>query len=220
MSASATLAETIADALRADLRAGHIPPGERLIELALVQKYQVSQAAVRDALHLLEREGWVVSEARRGARVRSFTPESAHEVFALLAEIEGLALGWAARDHTRVTLLEALRPCLDHAHHAQRASQWAERRAALRDFHQHIAALAARPQTQTLLNTLHNQAELLTAHYERHGNPDAYRTAQLEGYEHVFGMIKFGDPEEAQAALRTRLHADAVPMVRWLAGGG
>ncbi|MCU0476566.1 MAG: GntR family transcriptional regulator [Anaerolineae bacterium] len=213
----ATLGQTVADALRETVLSGGFALGERIVELAIAQKYQVSQAAVRDALHLLEREGWVVWEARRGVRVRGFTPDSAHEVFALMAEIEGLALGWALRDHTRVAVLEAVRPSLLHARRAHDLAEWDARRTALMHLHHHIARLAARPQTNSLLSGLSNQAHLLAAHHDRHGNPDPYRAAQIEGYEHWYGVLKFGTPDEAQAALRARIHADGTPIVRWLA---
>lgn len=220
MSASATLGETVADALRGALRSGELRAGERLVVLALAQRYGVSQAAVHDALHRLEREGWVSSESRRGVRVRAFTPDTAHEVFALAAEVGGLALGWAARDHTRVALLEALRPPLEQARRAHESGAWDARRAALVAFHGEVARLAGRPQTSEVLGVLHNQMTLLLADFERHGSPDAHRDGQIAGYEHLYGVLKFGSTDEAQAALRERLHADGTPVVRWLAGRG
>lgn len=218
MTAPATLGQTVADALRDALRAGAIHTGERLIELAIAQRYRVSQAAVRDALRLLEREGWVIYEARRGVRVRDFTPDAAHEVFALIAEIEALALVWAARENTRATLLDALKTPLDRARQTHQSEQWIERRTSLLDFHRAIGQLSARPQTPALLSVLHNQAELLMTAFERDGTPDAHRDAQLAGYEHVYGVLRFGGVEEAQAALRSRIQEDGTPIIRWLAG--
>jgi len=218
MSAPATLGQTVADALRGALRAGKIRVGERLIELALAQRYQVSQAAVRDALHQLEREGWVVYEARRGVRVREFSSDAAHEVFALMAEIEGLALVWAVKEQPRRVLLDSLNLPLQAARHAHDSQNWPERRAALSDFHTAIATLSSRPQTPALLAVLHNQTTLLTTDFEMEGTPDAHRDAQLAGYEHLYGVLRFGGIDEAQAILRTRIHDDGTPIVRWLAG--
>lgn len=218
MTAPATLGQTVAEALRDALRAGTIRAGERLIELAIAQRYRVSQAAVRDALRLLEREGWVVYEARRGVRVRDFSPNAAHEIFALMAEIEALALVWAVRENPRTTLLDALRIPLEAARLAHTNGAWAERQAALRTFHSAIARLSARPQTPEILSVLHNQADLLITDFELHGTPDAHREPQLVGYEHVYGVLRFGGVEEAQAALRARIHEDGTPIVRWLAG--
>jgi len=218
MSAPATLGQTVADALREALRAGTIGVGERLIELALTQRYQVSQAAVRDGLHQLEREGWVVYEARRGVRVRRFSPDAAHEIFALMAEIEALALIWAVKEQPRRVLLDALHQPLEVARRAHDGGAWPERQAALLDFHAVIAALSARPQTPVLLAVLHNQSALLMTDFELHGTPDAHRDAQMTGYEHVYGVLRFGGVDEAQAALRARIHDDGTPIVRWLAG--
>jgi len=85
-------------------------------------------------------------------------------------------------------------------------------------FHATIAALSARPQTPVLLSVLHNQATLLLTDFELYGTPDAHRDAQMTGYEHVYGVLRFGGADEAQAALRARIHDDGTPIVRWLAG--
>lgn len=218
MTKIATLGQIVAEAVRDSLRAGTLGLGERLIELALAQRYHVSQAAVRDALRLLEREGWVVYTARHGVRVRDFTPDAAHEVFALMAEIESLALLWAVREQPRAHLLASLHAPIEAARRAQDHSAWPQRRAGLLGFHAALAQLSGRPQTPLLLSVLHNQVDLLMTAFDLNGSPEAHREAQLTGYEHVYGVLRYGGVDEAQAALRARIQEDGTPIIRWLAG--
>ncbi|MEV8476811.1 GntR family transcriptional regulator [Streptomyces sp. NPDC051173] len=63
--------EKIADDLRQSIRAGQLPPGERLpSETALAEKYGRSVPTVRDALRLLRSEGLIEKQHGRGNFVR------------------------------------------------------------------------------------------------------------------------------------------------------
>ena len=60
----------ITDDLRSDILAGVFPPGDRLVELQLSERYAVGRASVRSALVELATEGLVDRAANRGATVR------------------------------------------------------------------------------------------------------------------------------------------------------
>ncbi len=96
-----TLAESVAAAIRAGILDGKYLSGERLIELNLAKTMGVSQITVRDALRILEQEGWVTKNPRRGVYVRSFTSDAAEEVYALIRTFEGLAMEWVFDKYTR-----------------------------------------------------------------------------------------------------------------------
>jgi DNA-binding GntR family transcriptional regulator len=213
----ATLAQLVADTLRSAIRSGAVLSGERLIELAIAQSQKVSQNTVRDALRQLEAEGWVRYEPRRGVRVRRFDPGEAEEIFALMAAVERLALEWAFAELSRAALLAALTPPLEDAREYHALGQIAGRRDSLFAFHTALAALPARPQTRHLLTSLHNQALLLTTNYELRAAPLVHHTAQMQSYEHLLGILKFGTLEEAADALHARILADGKPVIRWLA---
>ena len=70
MAAASDAAPTVTDRLRADILSGVIPPGDRLIEIALAERYQVGRAAIRAALVELDGEGLVRREANRIAFAR------------------------------------------------------------------------------------------------------------------------------------------------------
>lgn len=88
-----SLHEHIYLTLRDDITAGRIRPGERLVELALAERFGVSQGSVREALRRLDQEGLLDTQPRRGTRVRELTLAEVDDIFEMRAELES----WAAR---------------------------------------------------------------------------------------------------------------------------
>ena len=66
----------VADALRAEIRGGRVPPGSQLPSYeALMRKYGVSITVVRSAVRELKTEGLVYTHQGKGAFVRDPLPE-------------------------------------------------------------------------------------------------------------------------------------------------
>ena len=91
-----TIAEQIAGSIRQAIAQGRIPPAARLLEASLAREMRTSRAPVREALSQLEREGLVVKEPNRGARVVELTEETVREVASLRGILEGFAASLAA----------------------------------------------------------------------------------------------------------------------------
>jgi DNA-binding GntR family transcriptional regulator len=90
----------VADRLRDDILGGAFPPGERLIELQLAERYGVGRASIRAALLELGAEGLVQREANRGATVRRISVGEAVEITEARAALEGLIARLAAERAT------------------------------------------------------------------------------------------------------------------------
>lgn len=82
-------------ALRADILAGRIAPGSRLGFAALVDRYDCSVGAIREALQRLGEQELVVAEPKRGFRVVEISPEDLSDLTEARCEIEVLALRYA-----------------------------------------------------------------------------------------------------------------------------
>ena len=91
------LSERVAEALREGIISGRIPGGSKLNERELAAELKVSRIPLREALPLLEAEGFIHSEARRGSVVHTFTLRDAEEVFDLRLQLEPFAAAAAAR---------------------------------------------------------------------------------------------------------------------------
>ena len=94
-SRTSTLSQIVADVLRQSLQDGVYKCGERMVELTIADELNVSQNTVRDALRILEQQGWVHKRPRHGVYVRQFSISQAEELYALRSALEQLALKWA-----------------------------------------------------------------------------------------------------------------------------
>ncbi|NLS77983.1 MAG: GntR family transcriptional regulator [Chloroflexi bacterium] len=120
------LPEQVADRIRTGIIDRRFLPGERLTESALVKWLNISNSPIREALNLLEKEGLVVKEPRRGAYVRRFTEEDIRQLYLvrsalddvaykLLIEDKALEDGLPDRLAREIELHEAAAAAGDHA---------------------------------------------------------------------------------------------------------
>lgn len=84
-------------ALRELVLSGEIRPGERLSELAIVDRIVVSRTPVRAALMMLADEGLVEQIPSGGFAVRSFSDVEVSDAIEMRGAIEGLAVRFAAQ---------------------------------------------------------------------------------------------------------------------------
>ncbi len=83
-------------ALRELVLSGAYAPGERLTELAMVDRLAVSRTPVRAALMRLEEEGLLEAQPGGGYVVRAFTERDAIDAIEIRGTLEGLAARLAA----------------------------------------------------------------------------------------------------------------------------
>lgn len=69
-----------------------ILPGEPLYERYLSEKLEISRTPIREALQLLEQEGWVTSVPRKGTFVSNISVEDVEEIIQLRRALEILAI--------------------------------------------------------------------------------------------------------------------------------
>ena len=93
--------EVILKSLEDEIATGVLPPGSRLDEVELAQRFNVSRTPVREALHKLASSRLVEIRPRRGAIVPKLDPQAIFEMFEMMAELEASCARLAAR---RLTL--------------------------------------------------------------------------------------------------------------------
>ena len=86
----------IVERLRADILAGRLEPGSRLIEGDLTARFAVSRGPVREGLRRLSADGLIEHWPHRGAIVRRLTEREIRELFLIRIEMEALAARLAA----------------------------------------------------------------------------------------------------------------------------
>ena len=99
--------------LREMLLRGDFQPGERLSELSLVARLQVSRTPIRLALESLAHEGFLEASATGGFFARKFTIEDVWDAIEVRGVLEGTAARLAAERTVNNSELEPLRRYYD-----------------------------------------------------------------------------------------------------------
>jgi len=90
-----SIREKVYAVVREDILNGRFSPGERMVETRLAEEIHTSRTPVREALHMLEREGLLESIPRVGYRVRQMSWSEVEEICGIRAVNEILAARWA-----------------------------------------------------------------------------------------------------------------------------
>lgn len=94
-----SLVAFISEDLEAKILEGKYKPGQRLIEAELCKSYGVSQTPLREALRVLESNGYVVHEPRKGVTVTRIELNDIEEIYHIRANLESLALYLAVKKY-------------------------------------------------------------------------------------------------------------------------
>jgi DNA-binding GntR family transcriptional regulator len=89
------LKEEIYKKIRYAIDFGLFSPGEHLTETSLSKRFGCSRAPIREALSLLEREGFISLVPNHGALVNKNSPQEIEDFYRLLELLEGQAVEWA-----------------------------------------------------------------------------------------------------------------------------
>lgn len=86
------LPDRLADQIVLMIARGELKPGQRIFEKEICERQGVSRIPVREALRLLQAQGLVRTEPKRGTYVTEFTSNEATEMLELRLVVERLAL--------------------------------------------------------------------------------------------------------------------------------
>lgn len=90
--------------IKEDIITGVIPQGEILNERKLSEELGISRTPIREALQLLNRDGWILIETYKGAVVRTFDMEYVEKVLKVRKSLEILAVEDATNNATEADL--------------------------------------------------------------------------------------------------------------------
>lgn len=143
-----SLVEATTRRLRDEILSGSLPPGMRLIEEQICQRFSISRAPLRESLRLLVQQGLVEHLPRRGARVMVWSEQDIRELFELRALLERHAVSTALplTANTGSDPLALVRMRLDEMKIAQASGDELAKDDAHRAFHAAIVALAGNRQ--------------------------------------------------------------------------
>lgn len=183
------------------IESGALPPGARLREAELAERFQISRTPVREALKRLESQGLVHHEPHHGAVVATIDYGQITELYLMREVLEGTAARLAAIHATPVEvdvlneMVERDRLLIDNPRHLAHTN---------RLFHAQVRnASRNRYLCQTLENLRLSLALLAGTTL---GSPGRGDTA-VEEHAEIVRCIALGDPDGAEGAARAHIRA-------------
>jgi DNA-binding GntR family transcriptional regulator len=85
------LPDKIADFIRETIIVGKLKPGEKISEAKLAEELRISRTPIREAIRMLESEGFVSIIPRRGTIVSNFSFDDLYEYFQIKACLEAFS---------------------------------------------------------------------------------------------------------------------------------
>jgi DNA-binding GntR family transcriptional regulator len=192
------LRDKVVDELRRRIIDGAYEPGDRLTEERLADDFGVSRNPVREAIRVLEAEGFLIAQPRRGAVVASMSVQDVEDLFDVRVSLEALAAALAAEraGPSGAGILDKL---LAKARTTRRMADLA---ALNTQFHAAICALSGNALLAGLMESLHGRLQWV--YRQSAETRAAYSWAE---HEEMAAAIRAGDAEAARHAARTHVLA-------------
>lgn len=198
-----SLPEQIAAQLSERIVSGAYTPGQRVMEQAIAEEFDVSRGPVREALRLLEKEGLVMILPRRGAQVTNPTIEEVNEIFDIRAMLNGLRDRLIAEGKQREQLIPVLEQ--EIARLAQTAAvpgSGNEYIEIVLRLNRLLTQFAGNQRLQAILDSLAVQ----TVRYTRLGLSTPQRRRQsAQNWQSLLRAIRDGDGDAAERIARQRV---------------
>jgi DNA-binding GntR family transcriptional regulator len=184
------------DRLRDWILDGTLAPGEALRDEALAEALGMSRTPIRDALHRLEEEGLVVTNAARRTYVSEVTIKQAREIYPIIGALEALAIRLAL-PYIDATSLEAMRDANRELAAALKAGDAAAATAADEAIHRAFVAHCGNDELTSLLADLHAKIRRI----ERAFWGSADRTPSLADHDAIIAALEARDARHAERML-------------------
>ena len=192
------LRDKVVDELRRRIIDGGYEPGHRLTEERLADDFGVSRNPVREAIRVLEAEGFLVAQPRRGAVVARMSVQDVEDLFDVRLSLEVLAASLAAErlgqgDSAVLTKLLA---------NARTTRRMADLAALNTRFHAAVCTLAGNRLLTGLMESLHGRLQWV------YGQSVATRAADSWAeHQELAAAILSKDPDAAGRAVHAHVLA-------------
>jgi len=191
----------IYDRIKQEILSGNISPGSRVLEGRLAKQANVSRTPVREALHVLEMEGFLESFPRVGYRVREITWKEAIEINEIRAVLEPLAARKAIESEDQ-TYLDALERVLAQSEAAAKQNQWNSLLQYDTEFDEIIVRVSGMKALLDVWATLRHRLRLYRMGAQN--SPDT-RFRSIKGHWRIFECLSAKDQDGVKRAIREHL---------------
>jgi DNA-binding GntR family transcriptional regulator len=192
--------------IRHGIITGAFPQGMRLNEQRFAEHFTVSRVPLREALSLLERDGFVTSEPRRSAVVSSWTAERVSELFDARLALEVEAARYAARRVRAGASTARLVHSLEESERTVRDGDDLAIATASTRFHVELVALTGNRLLQSLMRTISHEMNWLFYLTSRRDSEKA-----CAEHHEIVDAITSGKEEIARAVTYTHIERGREP---------
>ena len=151
-----SLGQDVFDTLRHAITRGDISPGSRLVESRIAEALEISRTPVREAIHKLEREGFISRLPRGGFTALGFSRKDIEETFGIRSVLESYAAHLAAVKHRE----DELAPLENKITVFQKSLDQGRMDRLVKintEFHDMLYALSRNPRLIKMINALRDQ---------------------------------------------------------------
>jgi DNA-binding GntR family transcriptional regulator len=206
------IGEIVADRLRREILDGTLTDGETLPpQDELIRRFRISRPSLREALRLLEAEGYIDSRSYKGATVVPFDIAASEEILNLRILLEGQLVQRAVQRATTADLQDVRRLAEEFAAAVAQQDSTVARGANYR-FHRRLYDTAGMPQTLHFV-------QILWARYpfDIINRIDGRAARAAQEHEELLRCIIEGDVAGAMLSLRSHIESgwgelNATPM--------
>jgi DNA-binding GntR family transcriptional regulator len=200
-----SLSRLAADAVRAMILTGELQPGDRVVENQLTRQLGVSRPPLREALRVLEQEGLLIQQPRRGVIVTPITLHDVYEIFTLRDHLERMAveLGMPVRAPERLDRCRAALRDLEDAAGAGDAAAVTEQGF---NFHLAVVGLAGHRRLEESYRSLSLQMRLCMGMNQRARKDREDLWGNVRRHRAVLEAVEGGDHDEIAYVLANHGH--------------
>jgi DNA-binding GntR family transcriptional regulator len=201
------LADWVTESLREAILKGYFEPGEKLDQDQIAAELKVSRTPVREALKVLESEGFIELRPHRGAFITFITRQDIHDVY----EIRSLLEAEAVRQVTSIisdTVLDDLERSLEEEEAQLKSQDHSQHFVNDTYFHATILDLVENELLKDVLSSLGNR--IIRVRRFALLQPGSHLTESLQEHHAILRAMRQRDAKEASRAMKEHLEKSAA----------
>ena len=187
----------IYETLRKDIRSGIIPPGERLIEARLAERFNCTRHRIREAIKKLESSGIISITPNKGARVIEPTIRDIETTYQLQSALEGLAC-FLSTPKIKTEEINRLLTLNQEMEETTDADEWLKLNVS---FHRVFIERAGNDKIIEIIRGLEFFARYWFMLFSIPGN----RLKNVDDHRKIIAAVKDRDPEAAKALMEKHI---------------
>ena len=196
-----TLVESIVEDLQSKIIKGQLKSGQRMVEAELCGKMGISRSPLREAFRILESQGFLVHEPRKGMHVSVVSMEELENIYVIRANLESLATNLAVKNGNP-QILEELKKLHREMIQAAEAEETGNYHRLNLRFHQVLTEASLNGRLTELIDTFVKQTNRYRVVV--FSTPGKLQ-ASIQNHEDLIRSFEMGDAEEAERMRRAAI---------------